>query len=129
VDAGRRWGSWAEDRHGPIPDLLPREWKILRDAIDGPLTELSQAHDWRLCSALLTLHAMADEACAGLGVALDASHGGGVRYRVHGRELLARSTVRTSAATTTRSLLRPRRTASSATATTQHGRQYQPGHE
>ena len=91
VDAGRQWSSWAEDRHGPIPDLLAQEWKVLRDAIDSPLTDLSQAHDWRLCSALLTLHAIADEACAGLGVALDASHGDGVRYRVRGRELLART--------------------------------------
>ena len=91
VDTGRQWSRWAEDRDGPLPDLLAREWKILRDAIDSPLTDLSQARDWRLCSALLTLHAIADEACAGLGVALDASHGDGLRYRVHGRELLART--------------------------------------
>ena len=91
VEAGRRWSRWAEDRHGPIPDLLAGEWKILRDAIDGPFTDLRQAGDWRLCSALLTLHAIADEACAGLGVALDASHEDGVRYRVRGRELLART--------------------------------------
>ena len=91
VDVGRQWSSWVEDRHAPVPDLLAREWKILRDAIDSPFTDLSQARDWRLCSALLTLHAIADEACAGLGVALDASDGDGLRYRARGRELLART--------------------------------------
>jgi hypothetical protein len=40
---------------------------------DMPLEDLAESHDWRGCVALLTLHAMADEACAGLGVALDNS--------------------------------------------------------
>ena len=91
VDAGRQWSSWVEDRQSPLPDLLAREWEVLRDAAERPLTRLGEAHDWRLCSALLTLHAIADEACAGLGVALDASDGDGVRYRARGRELLART--------------------------------------
>lgn len=41
--------------------------------------------------AVLTLHAIADEACAGLGVALDSSSGDGCLYRARGRELLART--------------------------------------
>jgi hypothetical protein len=44
-----------------------------------------------VCEALLTLHAIADEACAGLGVALDSSHSEGCLYRARGRELLART--------------------------------------
>jgi hypothetical protein len=44
-----------------------------------------------MCEALLTLHAIADEACAGLGVALTSSHGNGSLYRARGRELLART--------------------------------------
>ena len=44
-----------------------------------------------MCEALLTLHAIADEACAGLGVALDKSDGKGCVYRARGRELLART--------------------------------------
>ena len=43
--------------------------------------------DW----ALLTLHALADEACAGLGVALDTSDAAACVYRARGRELLART--------------------------------------
>ena len=43
-----------------------------------------------MCEAVLTLHAIADEACAGLGVALTACDGSGATYRGRGRELLAR---------------------------------------
>ena len=57
----------------------------------------SRWNSWRtgeigaLCEALLTLHAIADEACAGLFVALDRSDGEGCIYRARGRELLART--------------------------------------
>jgi hypothetical protein len=44
-----------------------------------------------MAEALLTLHAIADEACAGLGSAIDAPGGEGCLYRARGRELLARS--------------------------------------
>jgi hypothetical protein len=44
-----------------------------------------------MCQALLTLHAIADEACAGLGVALDTSDADAPIYRARGRELLART--------------------------------------
>jgi hypothetical protein len=47
--------------------------------------------DDRGCDALLTLHAIADEACAGLGVALDTCDAEGCVYRARGRELLART--------------------------------------
>ena len=39
--------------------------------------QLADGRDWRVCEALLTLHAIADEACAGLFVALDRSDGEG----------------------------------------------------
>ena len=90
--AARRWSSWAEDRNQAIPGLLAQEWAVLRDRAGSPLNDLTQARDWRLCEALLTLHAIADEACAGLGVAaLDASSADGLLYRARGRELLART--------------------------------------
>jgi hypothetical protein len=91
IDAGRRWSAWVEDGSRPLPNLLAREWKLLREAAEVPLEHLVEAHDWRLCEALLTLHAIADEACAGLAVALDASDGAGALYRARGRELLART--------------------------------------
>jgi hypothetical protein len=58
---------------------------------DMPLEHLAQGLDWRVCVALLTLHAMADEACAGLGVALDTSDAGACVYRARGREMLVRT--------------------------------------
>jgi hypothetical protein len=91
AEAGRRWSAWAEDRSGTIPPLLTQEWEILCEAAGIPLSDLSEARNWRLCQALLTLHAIADEACAGLGVALDASDADGLLYRARGRELLART--------------------------------------
>jgi len=91
IEAGRRWSAWAEDRNGPIPGLLAQEWRVLREAAGIPLSHLSEARNWRVCQALLTLHAIADEACAGLGIALDASDADGLLYRARGRELLART--------------------------------------
>jgi hypothetical protein len=91
TDAARRWSAWAEDRNGPVPDLLAQEWGILRARAAIPFSQLAEARDWRLCEALLTLHAIADEACAGLGVALDAAGADGLVYRARGRELLART--------------------------------------
>src|SRR5262249_32933140 len=61
------------------------------ERLETPLEEVTQGRDWRLCQALLTLHAIADEACAGLSVAFD--YGGGAEglYRAQSRELLART--------------------------------------
>jgi hypothetical protein len=89
ADAGRRWSAWAEDGEGPLPELVAQEWEVVRDGSDVPVMDLVEAHEWRMCEALLTLHAIADEACAGLGVALDATYGRGFVYRARGRELLA----------------------------------------
>src|SRR5262249_10454066 len=81
-DAARQWSVWVEDegRNGGVPDLLAQEWEVFREGVEAPLHHVSEAHDWRMCEALLTLHAIADEACAGLGVALTASDGKGCVY-------------------------------------------------
>ena len=90
ADAGRRWSTWVEDHDEPIPELLAEEWEVFRAAAEMPLTCLSEAQDWRVCEAILSLHAIADEACAALGVSLTACEGYGALYRARGRELLAR---------------------------------------
>ncbi len=90
-EAGRQWGAWAEDPQGPAPDLVAEEWSVIRDRSGTPLDHVAEGRDWRLCEAILTLHAVADEACAGLGVALDSAGGQGCLFRARGRELLARS--------------------------------------
>jgi hypothetical protein len=55
------------------------------------MEQIAQGREWRMCEALLTLHAIADEACAGLGIALNRFGGQGCLYRARGRELLART--------------------------------------
>jgi hypothetical protein len=91
ADVSRRWSAWVEGRVGELPDLLVQEWARFRDAAGTPLADFAEARDWGLCVALLTLHAIADEACAGLGVTVDASTATGLLYRARGRELLART--------------------------------------
>jgi hypothetical protein len=88
--AGRLWSAWVEDHDRSFPELLAEEWGVFVSAAEMPLARLGEARDWRVCEAVLTLHAIADEACAGLGVALTASDGFGAVYRAWGRELLVR---------------------------------------
>jgi hypothetical protein len=90
-DAGKAWSAWVETRQGALPELLSREWARFRAGAGDPLGNLVDGEDWRQCEALLTLHAVADEACAGLGLALDRSDSRGCIYRARGRELLART--------------------------------------
>jgi hypothetical protein len=90
-EAGRQLSIWVEDQTAAMPDLLVEEWGLLRERAETPLEELATGRESRLCEALLTLHAIADEACAGLGVALDTSNADASVYRARGRELLARN--------------------------------------
>ncbi len=83
-EAAQQWSRVAEDRHDPLPELVVEEWSVIRDASDTPLEQVADGGQWRVCEALLTLHAIADEACAGLFVALDRSDGQGCRYRARG---------------------------------------------
>src|SRR5262249_5932159 len=73
VETSRQWSAWVENRHGPAPDLLVQEWSVFKNGAGMLIEHLAEGHDWRMCEALLTLHAIADETCAGLGVALDRS--------------------------------------------------------
>jgi hypothetical protein len=86
--AGEQWGAWVEDRRSALPELLADEWHAFRERADQPLEQLALGEDRLMLESLLTLHAIADEACAGLGVALDTADGGACVYRARGRELL-----------------------------------------
>lgn len=90
-EAGRQWSEWVENRKSPFPDVLVEEWSVFFERGDTPLEDLADGRDLRMCEAVLTLHAIADEACAGLGIGLDRSGGKGCLYRARGRELLART--------------------------------------
>jgi hypothetical protein len=87
--AGRTWSGVLDDPEEPAPPLLVSTMDAVVGAAATPLEELSSGADWDVCVALLTLHAIADEACAGLGVALTASDPDGCGYRGRARELLA----------------------------------------
>jgi hypothetical protein len=91
VAAGREWGAWVEDRRGSVPSMVAEEWNVASEHADLPLADLAEARDWRPCRALLSLHAIADEACAGLGTATERAEGRGAEYRARARELLART--------------------------------------
>jgi hypothetical protein len=91
AEAGQQWSSWAETPHEGAPKLVTGEWQALREAVETPLEDLAEGRAPRACEALLTLHAMADEACAGLGIPLDTYDGRGCVYRGRARELLART--------------------------------------
>ena len=90
AEAGRQWSSWLDAGQGPLPYLLVEEWSALRERAMTPLENLADGLASRVCEALLTLHAIADEACAGLGIPLE-SDGEGCLYRARARELLART--------------------------------------
>jgi hypothetical protein len=89
--AGRRWSACVGRDEAPLPELVTREWGVLLERAGSPLEDLADGRDWRLCEAVLTLHAIADEACAGLGGALDSSDAHSAGYRGRGRELLTRT--------------------------------------
>jgi hypothetical protein len=90
-EAAREWSAWAEAGRGALPELVLDAWGVVRECADSPLDDLAEGRDLRLCESLLTLHAVADEACAGLGVALDTSDAVACVYRARGRELLTRT--------------------------------------
>jgi len=90
-EAGRQWSAWIDDKTTALPSFLADAWSVFCQRADIALDELAEGRDWRMCEALLTLHAIADEACAGLGVSLDRLDGRACIYRAHGRELLGRT--------------------------------------
>ncbi|WP_285657872.1 hypothetical protein [Actinomycetospora sp. NBRC 106375] len=88
--AATLWRTAAERSDAP-PDLVVEAWHLIARHADVPLEHLAQGREPVVCEALLTLHAVADEACAGLGVALDSSDADAGVYRARGRELLVRT--------------------------------------
>jgi hypothetical protein len=91
VEAGREWSAWVEAPRGEVPSMVAEEWSVALERADLPLADLAEGRDRQLCQALLTLHAIADEACAGLGTATERADGRGAGYRARARELLART--------------------------------------
>jgi hypothetical protein len=89
--AGPQWSLWVQDRKAAFPELLAEEWQAFRERAEMSLEDLAEGRDSRMCESLLTLHAIADEACAGLGAVLDGISRKGCINRGRGRELLAKT--------------------------------------
>jgi hypothetical protein len=91
ADASAGWCAWVEGDGTKLPGLVAEEWAVVCERSAATLDELATGRAWRICQALLTLHAIADEACAGTGVAVAEVPPDGHRFRARARELLART--------------------------------------
>ena len=83
------WWQWLDGTGGEVPEPVGCCWAVLRAATDVGIDELSAGREWHVIEALLELHAIADEACAGLGAATAVAPGPGCTFRAMARELLA----------------------------------------
>lgn len=88
--AARSWSRWVEAAAGDPPPLVAQEWEVVRSALDTPLREVASGQAWRICEALLTLHAIADDSCAGVASGTHAPEVG-ILMRAQMSELLART--------------------------------------
>src|SRR5215813_2208397 len=91
ADASAGWCGWVERDGTNLPGLVAEEWAVVCERSATTLDELATGRAWRICQALITLHAIADEACAGTGVTVAGISRDGARFRARARELLART--------------------------------------
>jgi hypothetical protein len=91
ADASAGWHAWAERDRTELPGLVAQQWAVVCEHSPTTLDELATGRAWPICQALFTLHAIADEACAGTGVAVGDAPRDGHRFRARARELLART--------------------------------------
>jgi hypothetical protein len=91
ADASAGWCAWVQGDGTKLPGLVAEEWAVVREGSATTLDELATGSAWRICQALITLHAIADEACAGAGVAVADVPPDGHRFRARAGELLART--------------------------------------
>ena len=77
VRCGQTWAEWAasiaaSDEGGPLdpPEAVARCAASLDAARDTHIADLGEGDGWETVLALLELHALADEACAGAGLAV-----------------------------------------------------------
>src|SRR5215467_2936334 len=80
ADASAGWCAWVERDGTKLPGLVAEEWAVVCERSATTLDDLATGRAGRICQALLTLHAIADEACAGTGVALADVPRGGHRF-------------------------------------------------
>ncbi len=65
-EAAREWVVRLARGETRLPELVGESWHRLSLARDLPLEDLATGNAWEVCAAILTLHAVADEALADL---------------------------------------------------------------
>jgi hypothetical protein len=91
ANASASWCEWVDGDGTELSGLVPEEWAVVCERAATSLDELATGRAWRMCQALITLHAIADEACAGTGVTVADVPRDGARFRARARELLAQT--------------------------------------
>lgn len=84
------WCASLDQSEAQVPEQVRSLWATIVDHLDTPVEEMRQGRAWQLCEAVLALHAVADEASAGLGGAGTAGSAGAL-HRARAQELLART--------------------------------------
>jgi hypothetical protein len=84
-----QWWQWIDGSVRTVPTPIASWWKVVRDAGQLGIEQLASGGEWEVIEALLALHTVADEACAGLGSATGAPPGPGCTFRAAARELFA----------------------------------------
>ena len=64
--AGQAWSRGVSESGGRLPELVSRYWAIVTQNRNTPLAAIRGGDASQVAAALLGLHAMADEACAGV---------------------------------------------------------------
>ncbi len=88
--AAAQWRAAMDAGTGEAPEMVRRYWADVIEHLDTPLVEVGAGRPWQLCEAVLALHAIADEACAGCAGG-GSARGPGFTFRARARELLART--------------------------------------
>lgn len=74
--SGEEWRDTAGGCGSNIPEAVAKYWDVVAEHLDPPLSAVRSGDERELYEALLTLHAMSDEACRGLTWPLNSSSGG-----------------------------------------------------
>jgi hypothetical protein len=89
ADVATQWSAHASDIGQELPARVARLWEILVEHSTLALDDVVRGRPWSVSVALLTLHGLADQACAGIGSATDVGFGPGCEFRGRAREYLA----------------------------------------
>jgi hypothetical protein len=91
VRLAAHWWEWLDGTGTAAPEPILAWWKTVRNAGRLGIEQVASGGEWEVIEALLALHTVADEACAGLGSATGAPPGPGCSFRAAARELFAQT--------------------------------------